>query len=318
MRLQTDTGLPRAVALSMVASGLLLSTVTGCVAGGDERKTANPDSSAGVVNLGTQSPGVISVAIRGDLPYAAEEDGNLTGIDGEIMAVLAEKLGHTVKIELMDFSGQLGAIESGRVDVAIGSIGWKPDRAENGLFTDPTYYAAATVIEPVGAQLNTLASLEGKTIGTVTGYAWAAAIEAIPGAKLRTYETADAVYADVGAKRIDAAFVDALQDIYVANTKPDLGIQTEPLVVSDAELAKNPDFAVFGQVQLAFYLPSASVDLEEALTRELRGMYESGELAEILGRWGVDDPKDFLVAGPSATARVGVDRPEGWLPPSML
>ncbi len=274
-------------------------------------------SESGAQDLGTMTPGVITVAIRGDLPYAAMADGRLTGIDGDIMRSVAKELGQRISTETMDFSGQLGAVGSGRVDVAIGSIGWQPERAEAGIFTDPTYYAGATVITPIDSSLNTLEELEGKAIGTVTGYAWVPAIKAIPSATLHTYETADAVYADVGSKRIDAAFVDALQDIYTSQTNKDLGIQTESLKVATSELSANPAYSVFGKIQLAFYLPPDRTELESALTDEIRKMYQSGELAKILQDWGVEDPNDFLTPGPDAAeARIGVDREDGWTPPS--
>ncbi len=276
----------------------------------------SPDTKATGPSLGTLKPGVITVAIRGDLPYAAEKGGKLTGIDGDILRAVADRLGQKLKIETMDFSGQLGAVGSGRVDVAIGSIGWKPDRAKAGIFTDPTYYAGATVIEPSGSHLNTLAALQGKTIGTVTGYAWVPGIKALPGAKLRTYDTADAVYSDVGSKRIDAAFVDALQDIYISTKRTDLGITTEPLQTTPSELATNPAYGAFGKVQLAFYLPKARTKLEAALTKEIRKMYQSGEIAKILEHWGAKNPGDFLTPGPDTKARIGVDRPAGWVPPS--
>ena len=85
----------------------------------------------------------------------------------------------------------------------LGSIGWRPERAQAGLFTDASYYAPAIAVERSGTSIDTIAGLQGKTIGAVTGYAWVPAISALPGAQLRTYDTADAVYADVAAGRID-------------------------------------------------------------------------------------------------------------------
>lgn len=299
----------RARAISLVLVACVTATLTAGCQGDKSSGSAGDD-------LGTLRPGTITVAIRGDLPYAAMKDGKLTGVDGDIMASLARRLHQDIKTETMDFNGQLGAVGSNRVDIAIGSIGWNAERAKAGIFTDPTYYAGATVIEPVGGQLSTLKSLEGKAIGTVTGYAWAPAIKQIPGAQLRTYETADAVYSDVGSGRIGAAFVDALQDIYTAKTNKDLGIQTAPLKVTEADLAANDAYAVFGKIQLAFYLPRDRTELEKALSKEIRKMYKSGELAEILQKWGVKEPADFLTPGPDSDARIGVDRPSGWAPPS--
>lgn len=300
---------------TLIVFAVLAVLVAGCGGDGDE---AAPTGEGEGEDLGTIEPGVITVGIRGDLPFAAEKDGSLTGVDGDIMSALAEKLGQDIRIETMDFSGQLGAVASGRIDVAIGSIGWQKERVGDGIFTDPTYYAGATVVQPEGAGLETLSDLEGATIGTVTGYAWVPAIEQLPGAELQTYETADAVYLDLAAGRIDAAFVDTIQDTYTAGVRPELEMEAVPLEVSDAELSQHPAYSVFGQVQFPFYLPKSHKELEDALTKEIRGMYESGELAAILEDWELD-PQRLLVpdAEEAAAERVGVDRPQDWEPPSI-
>lgn len=274
------------------------------------------DDDSGGSSSGSGGSETVRLAIRGDLPFAAEKDGELTGVDGDIMSAIARKLNLDIQTETMDFSGQLGAIEAGRVDVAIGSIGWQPERAKVGVFTDPTYYAGATIVQAEDSELSTLDDLQGKKIGTVTGYAWGPAIKKIPDAELATYETADAVYADVGTGRIDAAFVDALQDIYTAQQRKDLRITTAPLEVTPEELKSEPAFAVFGKVQLAFYLPEAKEDLEARMTKAIREMYASGAMGKILNKWGAD-PGLFLVPGAATTDRIGVDRPKGWEPPSV-
>lgn len=302
--------------------GLLL-PVAGCEQdGGNSNDTqavatspqADTQDDRAAQDLDTLEPGTVVVAIRGDLPFAAREDGQLTGIDGDIMRSLAERLGLEVKIEVMDFSGQLGAIESRRVDVAIGSIGWSQERAQAGLFTDPVYYAGPRVVQAEDSNLQTFADLEGKRIGTVTGYAWVPGLEAIPGAKVRTYETADAVYQDVGAGRIDAAFVDTLQDIYTANVRPELGIKAVPLEISEEQIQQNEAFSIFSKLQFPFFVPKESPALEAALTEQIREMYEDGELAEIVDEWGLD-PERALTPGEKAAGRAGVDRPDGWEPP---
>ena len=300
------------VRMALVTTAVLVVACGGDDGGGSEAK---PAAGAGK-SLGTIEDGTIRVAIRGDLPFAAVKDGELTGVDGDIMRALGEKLGQELKIETMDFNGQLGAIESGRVDVAIGSIGWNEDRTKAGIFTDPAYYAGATIIQREGSGLTTLGDLEGKTIGTVTGYAWVPAIKGISGATLRTYDTADAVYADVGTGRIDAAFVDTLQDIYTAETRPELKVETTPLEVTPEEVSSNPAFGVFGKLQFPFYLPQDHADLEAAMTKALRALYSSGELSTIVTEWSLD-PSLFLVPGETAADRVGVNRPEGWSPPSV-
>lgn len=317
-----ETTVRRRPSLRLLILMAVLMLLPACAGAGEEASgetAASETGSAGDedTELDTLEPGVVAVAIRGDLPFAAVgPDGELTGVDGDIMSALAERLGLDVQVETMDFSGQLGAIESGRVDVAIGSIGWSEERAEAGLFTDPAYYAGATIVQSEDSDLSTFADLEGKTIGTVTGYAWVPAINEIPGAELRTYESADAVYLDVGAGRIDAGFVDTIQDIYTANVRSDLEIKTVPLEITQEQIEQNEAFGIFNKIQFPFFIPKEHLILENALTEELRAMYESGDLAEILEEWNLD-PQLFLTPGESAGLRAGIDRPDDWEPPSI-
>jgi polar amino acid transport system substrate-binding protein len=67
----------------------------------------------------------------------------------------------------------------------------------------------------------------------------------------------------------------------------------------------------------AFYLPKEEPKLEQAVSEQIDAMYQNGELAKLVAKWG-GDPKEFLVPSPEmAAARRGVDRPQDWNPPSI-
>ena len=55
--------------------------------------------------------------------------------------------------------------------------------------------------------------------------------------------------------------------------------------------------------------------LEAALSKEIDAMYQNGELAELIKKYG-GDPEQFLVPTPEmSTARQGVDRAPDWTAP---
>jgi len=97
------------------------------------------------------TPGTLTVSIEPYMPYVGEQNGKLTGLDGDIITQAAKNLGLKIKIVNSDFPGQLAAVQSHRVDVAIGSITWTAERAGVGLFTDPTYYSPEVMIEHKGS-----------------------------------------------------------------------------------------------------------------------------------------------------------------------
>ena len=86
--------------------------------------------------------------------------------------------------QVTDFNGMLGGVQSRRVDIPIGGIAWSKARQEEGLFTDPAYYSPPAMAVHGSEKYSTIADLEGKDLGTVTGYVWVKAIQALPGATL--------------------------------------------------------------------------------------------------------------------------------------
>lgn len=99
-----------AVALSAM---LLMSTVAACGSGGDD---APKNVSAKTAALGTLTPGVIKVAVQPYAPYTSVQGGRVVGLDGDILAYVARKLGLKVEPEVTDFAGDArrGAVPPGR------------------------------------------------------------------------------------------------------------------------------------------------------------------------------------------------------------
>ena len=77
--------------------------------------------------------GVLTIATSPD--YAPmeflDDKQQPIGSDMELAKYIAEQLGVELKIETMDFSGTLTAVDTGKVDLAISGFGWKEDRAES-------------------------------------------------------------------------------------------------------------------------------------------------------------------------------------------
>jgi ABC-type amino acid transport substrate-binding protein len=204
------------------------------------------------------------------------------------------------------------------VDITIGGVAWSADRQKQGLFTDPPYYSPPAMAVRSGKTYKTLADLKGLNLGTVDGYVWVKSIQAVPGAKLHAYPDANGVFDDLGAGRIDVGFLDPLIIIAAQKQRPDLKIATEYLTPpSAAEVKAKPALQYFEPYQTGFYLPKKATKLERAISAQIDAMYENGELAKLVTKYG-GDPEQFLKpAADVATARRGVDRPDDWTPPSI-
>lgn len=293
---------------------LLLPLLAGCGRGDDPGAAAG----TGCRDLATIRPGVLTVAIESYMPYSGlDKDKKLTGLDGDVLTAAAEDLGCALSVSVTDFAGTLAAVQTRRADLTIGSVGWTEARARGGLFTDPPYYSPITMIEKKGTDLRTLAQLEGKAVGTQTGTVTIPGIKAIPGATLKTYSSNAAAIDDVVAGRAAAYIADPLIAAYAVKTNTSLDIDVRYLTPpTDAELAAHPDYKFFQPYMTGFYVQKSATALEKALTQRILDFYADGTQAKLVARWGAD-PKTFLTPLPLfAKARVGVDRPAGWQPPS--
>lgn len=290
-------------ALALVAA----STLAAC---GDDAVSAQ------AAELDTLEPGVIRVAIQPYAPYTSMEGTELTGLDADILAAAAERLDLEIEPQVTDFNGMLGGVQSHRVDMAIGGIAWSEERQEEGLFTDPAYYSPPAMAVHGSETVSTVADLEGKDLGTVTGYVWVKSIKAIEGAELHAYPDANGVFSDLSAGRIDVGFLDPLIIIDAKEKRPDFDFETQYLTPPTAdEIAAEPDLQYLAPYQVSFYVAQEAPKLEAAISEEIRAMYDDGELAELIEQYG-GDPEEFLVPTPEmSTSRQGVDRPEDWSAP---
>jgi polar amino acid transport system substrate-binding protein len=266
--------------------------------------------------LDTLEPGVIRVAVQPYAPYTSVKDGKLEGLDSDILAAAAKSLGLKVVPQVTDFNGMLGGVQSHRVDMSIGGIAWSADRQEEGLFTDPAYYSPPAMAVHGSETYKTVSDLEGKDLGTVTGYVWVKSIKAISGAKLHAYPDANGVFNDLSSGRIQVGFLDPLIIIDAKKKRPDLDFSTQYLTPpTAAQIKATPELEYLAPYQVAFYVAKKEPKLEAAISKEIDKMYANGELTKLIEKYG-GDPEQFLKPTPEmSTSRQGVDRPKDWTAP---
>jgi polar amino acid transport system substrate-binding protein len=286
--------------------------LTGCGSDGDRA------SNGAAQRLDTIDPGVLRVAVQSYMPYTAMRGSDLVGLDGEIIASIADKLGLRIAPQVTDFNGMLGGVQSRRVDITVGGVAWSEERQKQGLFTDPPYYSPPAMGVRPGERYSTIETLQGRRLGTVTGYVWVKSIQAVPGAKLGSYPNALGVFDDLSSGRLDVGFLDPLLILYYRKQRPDKEIQAQFLTPpSERQIKEYPEYAFFSPYMTSFYIPKQEPKLEKAISAQIRRMYASGEMARLLRKWGGDPAKFLRPAKGMADLRRGVDRPSDWMPPSI-
>ncbi len=268
------------------------------------------------VGLDTLEPGIIRVAVQPYAPYTSVEEGKLKGLDSDILEAAAKNLDLKVEPQVTDFNGMLGGVQSHRVDMSIGGIAWSADRQKEGLFTDPAYYSPPAMAVHGSDTYETVADLEGKDLGTVTGYVWVKSIKAINGAKLHAYPDANGVFNDLSSGRVQVGFLDPLIIIDAKEKRPDMDFSTQYLTPpTAAEIKATPELEYLAPYQVAFYVAKQAPKLEAAISKEIAKMYASGELTDLIKKYG-GEPDQFLKPTPEmSTSRQGVDRPKDWAAP---
>ena len=142
----------------VLAALMLLSCLTACGASG---KTLEDVKKAGKLTIAT-SP---------DFPpfESLGENGEVFGIEIDILNLICAELGVELEINQMDFDSVLPGIESGKYDLGASGISVTPEREENTLFTVPYCMAAQAIVVMKDSPITCTAALEGKTISVQTG-----------------------------------------------------------------------------------------------------------------------------------------------------
>ena len=152
--------------LSMVLAGSML--LTGC--GGS--KTADSSSDAQDSTTSTSADGgTLRMGTNATFPpyEFVGDDGNVQGIDADIAAAIADKLGMKLEITDMEFDSLIPALQSDTVDVALAGMTVTPDRQENVDFSDSYAKGVQVIIVKDGSDIASPDDLEGKSIGVQTG-----------------------------------------------------------------------------------------------------------------------------------------------------
>lgn len=142
-------------------------------------------------------------------PYEFYEDGKIVGIDAEIAALIAEKLGLELVIEDMEFNSIITAVVSNGVNMGMAGMTVTEERLESVNFSTSYATGIQSVIVVDGSGIETLDDLAGKKIGvqlSTTGDIYASGDYGDDNV-IKYNKGADAVLALIGGD-VDAVIID--------------------------------------------------------------------------------------------------------------
>lgn len=251
----------------------------------------------------TVEPGVLTVAIAGDMPMTSAKDGQLIGTDGEIITAIAERLGLKTKPALMEWTATIEAVKSGRADVMLGNMGWTKARSEVVAITDPIYFITRFLLQKQGRNIDSVESLKGMKFGTINGFTPIPDMRKIPGlGELKLYDTSDACLRDVLAGRLDAAVLDGPTIDYILQRNAAWGL-------TQVGMKFNPDYPLLtGRNQAVMGLNKDNCDLFHAVNQGVAWAWKREINKTALAKYGLSNP--MYLTPVEKHQRIGVDRDE--------
>ncbi len=102
-------------------------------------------------------------------PYEYHEGDAIVGIDAEVAALIAEKIGLELEIADVDFDSIIPGVQSGKYDMGMAGMTVTDERLQSINFTDSYATAVQVVIVKADSDIKSIDDLEGKKIGVQQG-----------------------------------------------------------------------------------------------------------------------------------------------------
>ena len=119
-----------------------------------------------ILDAGSVRIGVVT----GVPPFGSiDATGEVIGYDVDVANLIGEYLGVPVEIVGLTPPARIPALQSGRVDILVATLGPTPERAQSVMFTMPYSAFLMTIVAPVDADYQGLDDLEGVSVGVPRG-----------------------------------------------------------------------------------------------------------------------------------------------------
>jgi polar amino acid transport system substrate-binding protein len=224
----------------------------------------------------TVKSGVLTMATNAEFPpYEFHEGDAITGIDAEIAAAIAEKLGLKLEISDMDFDSIIAAIQSGKADVALAGMTVTDERKQNVDFSASYATGVQVIIVKEGSPIVSVDDLfaGGYTIGVQ---------QSTTGDLYTTWDLEDEGLATInrynkGADAVQALVTDKVDCVVIDN---------EP---AKAYVAANPGLSILDteyiEEQYAIAYSKNNTELGKAVDTALQELIKDGTVQKILDKY---------------------------------
>ena len=205
-----------------------------------------------------------------------DEEGNLQGVDVELMEAASEIIGIPFELQPIDWSMKETELANKNIDLIWNGYTITEERNEKVAFSQPYLNNRQVVVTMADSDINTLADLAGKTVAAQAESSAVDAINSKPEiaetfADLGEFETNDQCLIDLEAGRTDAVVADEVIIRYYVSKK---GAENYKILEED-----------FGTEQYAVGVRQEDTALLEAVNAALDTLKENGTTKTISEKW---------------------------------
>ena len=232
----------------------------------------------GSKGMGTVEKGTLIMATNAEFPpYEYIENNQVVGIDVEIAAAIAEKLGLELKVENMEFDSIISSVKGGKVDIGAAGMTVTPERLEEVNFTTSYATGVQVVIVTEDSPITSVDDLFAEGANTTIGVQLATT-----GDLYSTWDIEDEGLGTVDRYNKGADAVMALKsgkvDCVIIDNEPAKAFvaENEGLKILDTEYAVE-DYAIA--------VSKNNEELLEAVDKALNELIEDGTVASIVNKY---------------------------------
>ena len=228
-------------------------------------------------NLGLVESGKLIMATSADFPpYEFWEGNEIVGIDAEVAAAIANKLGLELLIDDMDFDSIIAAVVAGRADIGMAGMSVTEDRLESVDFSTSYATGIQVIIVSEDSAIKSADDLfeEGAfyTIGvqiSTTGDIYTEELEEEGLATINRYRRGADAIESLKTGRVDCVIIDNEPAKAFVNANPGLKILEQEF--------ENEDYAIS--------LKKGNAALREAIDKALGELITDGTVQRIVDKY---------------------------------
>ena len=207
-------------------------------------------------------------------PYEYYEDGKVVGIDAEIAAAIAEKLGMDLEIQDMEFKAIIPAVTEGKINIGMAGMTVTPERLQSVNFSITYAVGIQAIIVKEGSPIASVDDLYAE------GAAWKIGVQDSTTGDI--YCTDDFGEERVSKFPVGADAVEALKtgkvDCVIIDNEPAKAYvaANEGLVILDSKYAEE-DYAIAVSLD--------NPELLEKINNALQELIDEGTVAKIVSKY---------------------------------